>query len=169
MATYTKENRHLTLVELYEEKRQNRYLSKISPEHPYFIPDYPRPEIHATHLSHSTDLTGLKGIRADEGFRASQDKSGLEVVWFSLTVTPEDLSHAENRDMKIVCPGGREENTRSRAEEGLLTQFASSPAFLSSSRYGSYRFTFDLRDVLDRYSEQVRNAVGFYSVNKSLT
>ncbi|KAK7925010.1 hypothetical protein WMY93_007320 [Mugilogobius chulae] len=60
--------------------------------------------------------------------------------------------------MKMVRPGGKEEDVTLRKAEGeqepFLSKFATSPAFLSSSRYGSYRFTFDLRDVLDRYSEQ---------------
>ncbi|XP_072299934.1 uncharacterized protein [Eucyclogobius newberryi] len=153
MATYIRKDRHLTLTQLKKKKKiTNDYLPKISPEDKYSVPDYPRPEIHATHLSHSTDLTGLDGIRSDAGFRDPNDKG---LVWFSLTVTPDDLRDAETRTMKIVHPGGVEEEVSvEEVEEGLLTQFASSPAFVSSSRYGSYRLTFDLKDVLDRYSEQ---------------
>ncbi|XP_072318130.1 uncharacterized protein [Eucyclogobius newberryi] len=179
MATYTEENRHLTLLEL-NGRTDNDSLSKISANRPYTIPDYPRPEIHATRLSHSTDLPGLKGIKSDGGFR---DPKNSGRVWFSLTVTPEDLRDAETRTMKRVRPGGIEEEAGGEVEEeeaggeveeeeaggeveeeeaggegqvepGLLTKFASSPAFISSSRYGSYRLTFDLKDVLDRYKEQ---------------
>ncbi|KAK7925635.1 hypothetical protein WMY93_007945 [Mugilogobius chulae] len=134
----------------------NDYLSKISQYHRFPVPAYPRPELHVFHLSHSTDLRGLRGISADGGFRDPNGSRGLKLVWFSLTVTPADLSRAESRRMKRVRPGG--EGGRCDTEESwtkpFLSKFATSPAFLSSSRYGSYRLTFDLRDVLDRYSEQ---------------
>ncbi|XP_055082667.1 uncharacterized protein LOC129456800 [Periophthalmus magnuspinnatus] len=157
MATYTVEKQHVTLTEL-QKQTYNQYLEKLSSEHRYNIPAYPRPELHVTHVSHSTDLNGLQGIRADGGFRDpyNREQKDFLVAWFSLTVTPEDLSDAETRDIKIVQPSGGEEGAggATRPGAGLLAPFASSPAFLSSSRYGSYRLTFDLMDVLDRYSEQ---------------
>ncbi|KAK7925632.1 hypothetical protein WMY93_007942 [Mugilogobius chulae] len=65
---------------------------------------------------------------------------------------------AESRSMKIVHRNGAVEEITPEIPDGergqFLSKFATSPAFLSSSRYGSYRLTFDLRDVLDRYSEQ---------------
>ncbi|XP_055012759.1 uncharacterized protein LOC129409878 [Boleophthalmus pectinirostris] len=278
METYTEKieitegNKHLTLPELKEpEQKQQKpikYLQKISPDNRYKIPAYPRPELHITHVSHSTKWEGLDGIKTDGGFRDPKMNSRVKVVWFSLTVTPEDLSDAETRDLTIVRPGGVEEQSapiRRRAQEeaggaqgeaggaqeeaggaqgeaggaqgeaggaqgrqwssgrqgssgeaggaqgrqggaqgeaggaqgeaggaqgeaggaqgeaggaqeeaggaqgeaggaqgeaggavgaGVLVRFATSPVFLSSSRYGSYRFTFDLRDVLQQYSEQ---------------
>ncbi|XP_033834660.1 uncharacterized protein LOC117381759 [Periophthalmus magnuspinnatus] len=159
MARYTEPEKHLTLDEL-NQQTYNNYLYKLSPEHGYNIPAYPRPELHVTHVSHSTDLEALEGIRADGGFRDPIDRTP-KVVWFRLTVTPDDLRDAEARTMEIVKPGGVEEEFRPMRAYGgqprdkeFLSKFASSPAFLSSSRYGSYRFTFDLRDVLDKYSEQ---------------
>ncbi|KAK7925011.1 hypothetical protein WMY93_007321 [Mugilogobius chulae] len=146
--TYTEENRHLTLKQL-NNRTNNKYLSKN------YIPAYPRPELHVSHVSHSTDLMGLRGIQRDRHSRGFRDPNGTGLVWFSLTVTNADLMEAESRRMKMVKPGGIVERFSLTGNEGWnLRMFATSPAFLSSSRYGSYRLTFDLRDVLDRYSEQ---------------
>ncbi|KAK7925634.1 hypothetical protein WMY93_007944 [Mugilogobius chulae] len=141
MATYIEEDCHLTLAQLYN-RTNNDYLSQISPD---FILTYPRPELHVSHVSHSTDLKGLQGICADRGFR---NPKGTGLVWFSLTVTPDDLWDAESRSMRIVRRKGAKEKIKLVTPEGkqgpFLSKFATSPAFLSSSRYGSYRLTFDL-------------------------
>lgn len=139
---------HLTLTELRIRLslKHNRYIFT-------YIPSYPRPELNVFYLSHSTDLTGLKGIWKDEGFK---DPSG-KVVWFSLTVKRRDLDKAEDRDMRIFHPDPlcREEDIEpGNKTRGFLQKFASSPAFKSSSRYGSYRFTFSLKEVLKNYRQQ---------------
>uniref|UniRef100_A0AAV2J8X6 Uncharacterized protein n=1 Tax=Knipowitschia caucasica TaxID=637954 RepID=A0AAV2J8X6_KNICA len=156
--TFTEHEGHLTLPELYQQNPSNKYLPRVNKDHEYPVPAYPRPELHVSHLSHSTDLAALQGIQKDGGFRdPSQDptRSWPGLVWFSLTPTPEDLSAAEGRFMTLVRPGGEEEVWNGHVTPGLLQSFATSPAFSSSSRYGSYRLTFDLSKVLDRYSEQV--------------
>ncbi|KAK7925633.1 hypothetical protein WMY93_007943 [Mugilogobius chulae] len=71
MALTLKKTVHLTLEQL-NDQTNNFYLSRISPENPFFVPAYPRPELHVSHVSHSTDLTGLQGISADRGSEASQ-------------------------------------------------------------------------------------------------
>ncbi|CAL9685035.1 unnamed protein product [Knipowitschia caucasica] len=154
MATFTAPNRHLTLSEIEKEHQGNWYLDKISKHNLYPIRAYPRPELHVYHLSHSTDLAGLQGIQEDGGFRDPGYDQDPGLVWFSLTPTPEDLSAAASRPMTLVHPGGKEEAWWSGVCPGLLQSFATSPAFSSTSRYGSYRLTFDLSEVLDRYSEQ---------------
>lgn len=169
-------SQHLSLPEL-RAKTENR-------EHPYlfnFVPAYPRPELYVSHLSHCTSLEGLRGIKRDSGFRNPGYRRGeLKVVWFSLTVSPAELREAEGRNMTIVHPSGEEESIclsnrevfqptlqdqedygaahsgaqSVRQQESLLLPFASSAAFESCSRLGSFRFTFRLQDVLDKYSQQ---------------
>lgn len=155
MATYSEDGQHLTLNEL-NTVTNNRYLRKDN------IPTYPRPELHLYHGSHSTDLQGLKGIKADGGLKNPKDDQGeeLKMTWFSLTVSPEELRAAEHSNMKLVHPGREEQEMRprvaaeNRAETDFLLKFASSPSFKSSSRYGSFRFTFSLEDIWKKYSEQ---------------
>lgn len=127
-----------------------KYLSKSN------IPLYPgpkefSPEFHASYLKHDTHRFSLQGIKNDVGFKdpnnGSEDPDGLSLVWFSLAVGKEEIQSAEKTLLK---------KTNMNAEPGFLKKFASSPAFSEKSRYGSYRFTFKVEDVLKAYSEQVR-------------
>lgn len=120
------------------------------------IPLYPgpkefSPEFHASYLKHDTHKLSLQGIKNDEGFKdpnnGSKDPDGLSLVWFSLAVGKEEIQSAEKTLLEM---------TNMHAEPGFLKKFASSPAFSEKSRYGAYRFTFKVEDVLKAYSEQVR-------------
>ncbi|KAJ0063921.1 hypothetical protein NL108_014161, partial [Boleophthalmus pectinirostris] len=132
---------HLSVQQLKSDP-QNGYSNYLHIK----VPSYPRPELHVAHLSHCTDQTGIFGILNDSGFR-SPGYRGKRVVWFSLTVSRAELKEAEDRPMTIVHSDGTEEH-------GVLKTFATSPAFSSSSRLGSFCFTFPLQDVLDKYSQQ---------------
>ncbi|XP_029924341.1 uncharacterized protein LOC115371246 [Myripristis murdjan] len=138
---------HLKLPDLKKTAKSsgigNQYLYKEN------IPPYPRPELHVSHLKHDTDKRGLKGISADEGFRAAFRGS---LVWWSLAVTPEEISSAEERLLKEAFPEWTEE--QAKGQENSLAKFATSPAFLKTSRFGSYRFTLPLRELLTAYSQQ---------------
>eukprot|EP00064_Thunnus_orientalis_P024627 superscaffoldBa00010857_g24928 len=147
------EGQHLKLGDLKERFRErnlgNQYLFKE------YIPAYPRPEFHVTHLQHDTDRTGLKGIRRDNGFRDPFDPDPEEsprLVWWSLMVRPEDMQSAEKRLLEQIYPDRTEEQVQ--MQQSFLEKFATSPAFLKSSRLGSYRFTFPLKELLTAYSQQ---------------
>ncbi|XP_014187063.1 uncharacterized protein LOC106632881 [Haplochromis burtoni] len=125
-----------------------KYLSKSN------IPLYPgpkkfSPEFHASYLKHDTHRFSLQGIKNDEGFKdpnhGSEDPDGLSLVWFSLAVQENEIQSAEQTLLK---------KTNMHAEPGFLKKLASSPAFSEKSRYGSYRFTFMVQEVLKAYSEQ---------------
>ncbi|KAJ0022481.1 hypothetical protein NQD34_009971, partial [Periophthalmus magnuspinnatus] len=122
------------------------------------VPSYPRPELHVSHVSHCTDEEGLSGILKDAGFRSPRYwKESPGVVWFSLTVSRAELTEAETRPMTIVHPNGAEEPYHpptNREPQPILQTFATSPAFMSSSRLGSFCFTLPLQDVLETYSRQ---------------
>ncbi|XP_051250886.1 uncharacterized protein LOC127360488 isoform X1 [Dicentrarchus labrax] len=138
---------HLKLKDLRkkaeEEGWKNRYLFK---DH---IPAYPRPEFHVSHLKHDTDQAGLRGIRRDGGFRNPADGS---LLWWSLVVGSDEIRSAERRLLETTYPDRTEE--QAQKQQSFLEKFATSPAFMKSSRLGSYRFTFPLEEVLKAYRDQ---------------
>lgn len=116
------------------------------------MPEYPRPQFHLFHVKHDTNQAGLRGIHADKGFRCL---SGDPLLWWSLVVTPEDVQSAENRLLEEAYPQRTEEQRLMQPR--FLAHFATSAAFSKTSRLGSFRFTFPLREVLDAYGEQVEH------------
>lgn len=73
--------------------------------------------------------------------------SRARTVWPSLAIKPEDITSAETRLLEKTYPDRTEDQRRS--QPSFLGKFASSPAFLETSRLGSYRLTF-----LEAYSQQ---------------
>ncbi|XP_033992903.1 uncharacterized protein LOC117488211 [Trematomus bernacchii] len=134
---------HLKLDDLRKRKGSgNNYLFKNE-----IIPEYPRPEIHVSHLKHDTDRDGLEGITKSGGFKGKQ---GL--VWWGLVVGGEELRSAEQRLLQETYPDRTEQQVQD--QQSFLGEFASSPAFKKSSRLGSYRFTFSVQELLEAYSRQ---------------
>ncbi|XP_056253453.1 uncharacterized protein LOC130182490 [Seriola aureovittata] len=111
------------------------------------LPPYPRPELQVSHLKHDTDQRGLLGIKRHGGFRATDC-----LQWWSLAVKPEDISAAETRLLEETYPDRTEQ--QAQTQHSFLGRFATSPAFLETSRLGSYRFTFPVEEVLEVYSQQ---------------
>ncbi|XP_030603033.1 uncharacterized protein LOC115792580 [Archocentrus centrarchus] len=150
----TIKSKHLRLNDLKLEATDSylykKYLYKED------IPKYPQPEFHVSHLKHDTHLSGLTGIKTDGGFKylknTLRDPCSLPLVWWSLAVGPKDIQSAEARLLEKIYP----KRTKEQAEKqkSFLYKFATSPALSSASRYGSYRFTFPLEDVLSAYSQQ---------------
>ncbi|XP_071783744.2 uncharacterized protein LOC139933536 [Centroberyx gerrardi] len=144
---------HLKLKDLKEKAQQwNQYLSKEN------IPPSPRPEFHVSHLRHDTDRSGIDGIAIDMNFRVPDPEEGaedhedpetLDLMWWSLSVGYEEIESAEKRLLEDTYPDRTEE--QARGQERFLGRFATSPAFLETSRLGSYRFTFPLQDLLEAY------------------
>ncbi|CAK6980044.1 uncharacterized protein LOC121910382 isoform X1 [Scomber scombrus] len=143
---------HLKLRELKEkaqdlETEKKRYLFK---DH---IPPYPKPEFHVTHLKHDTDGDGLYGIKESNGFCVPGREGPGKLLWWSLMVRPEDIQSAERRLLDQIYPDRTEE--QAQKQQPFLGKFATSPAFMDSSRLGSYRFTFPLEELLTAYSQQL--------------
>ncbi|XP_078142803.1 uncharacterized protein LOC144541765 [Centroberyx gerrardi] len=68
-------------------------------------------------------------------------------------VGPEEIDSAEQRLLEETYPDRTEE--QARGQERFLGRFATSPAFLRTSRLGSYRFTFPLQELLEAYRTQL--------------
>lgn len=131
---------HLTLEEL------TPYIDLTMPDDYY----YPRPQFHLFSVKHDTNRAGLEGIHADSGFRSA---FGGPFLWWSMVVTPDDIQAAENRMLEETYPQRTEQQRQT--QPNFLAHFATSAAFSETSRLGSFRFTFTLRQVLDAYREQV--------------
>lgn len=140
-ANYTKpthyKGEHLNWSDLIDRAQgtylHETYLSKIkSPPNPQ--------EFHVSHLKHETHKFSILGIKEDEGFKDPKkgldDPDRLPLVWFSLAVKhkPTEEEHLQQENVRMACE--------------------SSPAFSEKSRYGSYRFTFLVKEVLEEYKKQ---------------
>ncbi|XP_078101791.1 uncharacterized protein LOC144514899 [Sander vitreus] len=86
----------------------------------------------------------------NKGFKDPSSELGL--LWWSLSVGPDEIRSAERRLLKETYPDQTEEQLH--MQQGFLQKFTTSPAFLKSSRLGSYRFTFPLEELLEAYSKQ---------------
>lgn len=147
---------HVDLNDLDERARasglQNRYLGIPN------IPNYPKPEFQSSLLKHDTERTGLCHIWKYGGFKdpfkGCYDPDKLPLVWWNLAVTSKEIQSAEKRLLNKTFPNRTEEQAM-RQKRFLKKKFAASPAFSEKSRYGSYRFTFKVQEVLDAYSKQV--------------
>ncbi|CAB1334635.1 unnamed protein product [Coregonus sp. 'balchen'] len=114
----------------------NNYLFKDN------IPEYPRPEFRP-----SIAKGGFRARDREEG------PEGLDMLWWSLSLGAEEMASAEQRLLQARYPDRTEE--QAREQTSFLQRFATSPAFLDTSRLGSYRFTFPLDELLKRYRERL--------------
>ncbi|XP_060788872.1 uncharacterized protein LOC132893759 [Neoarius graeffei] len=115
------------------------------------IPPYPTPvEFWVSDVVHVTDKSGVMGILESEQFR-----SGVRVFrppesefsWWDLKIDKEEIRAAEERYM--------EDKSELNVQQPFLEEFTTSPLFqLETSRYGNYRFTFPLTDLMQWYKEQ---------------
>lgn len=106
------------------------------------IPHYPKPLFFsASRVCHVTGETGLHSIFRHGGFRAIHDK----FLWWSVCVTDDDISQAENDFVETL---------NFSKYQPFLKHFTTSPAFQEASRYGNFRFTFQVRRLLSLYSWQ---------------
>ncbi|XP_006809938.1 uncharacterized protein LOC102796443 [Neolamprologus brichardi] len=144
--------KHLKLSDLKEKARDThmykKYLTKDIPLYPG--PNDCSPEFRVSNLKHDTHRFGLQGINTDNGFKdphnGLNDVDKLSLVWFSLAVEEEEIESAERTLLQKTNMTAR--------QPGFLKKFASSPAFKKKSRYGSYRFTFTVEEVLNAYRTQ---------------
>jgi len=126
---------------IHEEKVQ-KYLSKE-------ITAYPTPvEFHITELTHVTNKTSLREIWDLEGF----EKDWFS--WWSLKINEADIRAAEERFLESSIPDRSKEETA--AQQPFLRDFTTSPAFINdTSRYGNFRFTFPLTELMEAYKKQM--------------
>ncbi|KAI4881551.1 hypothetical protein NFI96_014881 [Prochilodus magdalenae] len=141
------EGEHLSLVELKDDPVvDNHYLRKRN------IPRYPKPLLfHIPNVCHVTGVKGLWGIFNDGGFRIpDHDVNDVDnFLWWSLSVTTEDIEDAEQNFLEVQF-----QDQEVYSQQGFLEKFTTSPAFQNESRYGNFRFTLPLRELLSLYARQ---------------
>ncbi|KAL2083054.1 hypothetical protein ACEWY4_020827 [Coilia grayii] len=141
----------LKTKDLHHKDYITRNVSKPS-EVPYrfSVPHYPHPvEFHTYRVAHVTTKDGMHGILDSGGFKGGQ-RSGF-LCW-GLVIGPEDIAAAEQRYLEKLFPA-RTPWEKSR-QMPFLHNFTTSPVFKDGSRYGNFRFSFSLPDVLQAYSTQ---------------
>ncbi|RXN27975.1 hypothetical protein ROHU_005383 [Labeo rohita] len=115
------------------------------------IPEYPTPlEFHITEVAHVTNKTSLQDIWKSEGFKGL-DKDLFS--WWSLKINEADITAAEERYIEKLFPDITKEEKI--AHPPFLSEFTTSPLFLNeTSRYGNFRFTFPLTELMEAYKKQ---------------
>ncbi|XP_073697774.1 uncharacterized protein [Garra rufa] len=130
--------------DIRQEKIAQTYLSKD-------ISDYPSPvEFHITEVAHVTNKKSLEDIWESEGFK---DPDGSSLSWWSMKINEADIRAAEEHYLEKLFPEiTKEEKT---ADPPFLSKFTTSPVFLNeTSRYGNFRFTFPLTELMEAYKKQ---------------
>ncbi|XP_031434935.1 uncharacterized protein LOC116223197 [Clupea harengus] len=113
------------------------------------VPHYPRPvEFHCSIVSHVTTTDGMTGIRDLTGFRGGDRR----LLWWGTLIGEDEITTAEERYLEKLFPK-RSPEERER-QKPFLHEFTTSPVFTDGSRYGNFRFTFSLADVMNAYRSQ---------------
>lgn len=138
--------RHLKLDQLRDMGFQNRYLHTQAR-----IPSYPEDvRFQVSHLRHDTNISGLFGIMNTCGFKKEGVSKRPNLVWWSLDISKKEITEAEDQFL-------RERGVGLGHVKSFLHHFTSSPAFLSSSRLGNFRFRMSIDELLQFYKTQFCN------------
>ncbi|XP_036414763.1 uncharacterized protein LOC118799151 [Colossoma macropomum] len=136
------EGEHVSVAKLKADPGlDNSYLRRT-------IPPYPDPVFHISEVCHVTGESGLNGIFRVGGFQKYYQLDD-NFLWWSVSVTKDDIADAEKNFLEKLFPGGQGHN-----QQPFLEKFTTSPAFQSKSRYGNFRFTFPLKTLLCMYKRQ---------------
>lgn len=133
--------RHLKLEELKCMRIRNDYLYRTIPDHPEDV------EFRVSYLRHNTNLRGFLGIWDSEGFKkpTRSHSPKHDLVWWSPDISRGDITKAERRYL---------DDQHTDTEKAFLHKFTTSPAFLSSSRMGNFRFSMSIHELLRSYKQQ---------------
>ncbi|XP_003200245.1 uncharacterized protein si:ch211-197h24.8 [Danio rerio] len=136
------EGEHLKIWDLQRYRIPNNYIYNSVPAYPEGV------EFHISRLRHDTNLRGYHGICNSSGFKkpTESDSPERDLVWWSPDISRRDITAAEEQYLdkeEIEYP-----------EKQFLHKFTSSPAFLSSSRLGNFRFSMPIHDLFESYKEQ---------------
>ncbi|XP_077334632.1 uncharacterized protein LOC143975978 [Lithobates pipiens] len=114
-------------------------------------------EFPVHHLQHVTDKSSMDGIYMEECFKIIKSDFRSEYKDFSFwsaDIARKDIAAAREKackDAKEMLPG----SIFDTHEKKISKQFANSPAFnKSASRYGNFKFSFQLSDLLKLYQDQ---------------
>lgn len=132
--------RHLKLHELREMDFSNKYMLRFEE-----IPAYPENvRFHVKYLRHDTNISGFLGIMDKSGFINQRS----DLVWWSADISKLDIAAAEHRYLIT---------NNYRGYGNFLHKFTSSPAFLSSSLLGNFRFRLSIEELLQTYQRKICN------------
>ncbi|KAI2655200.1 hypothetical protein ROHU_004984 [Labeo rohita] len=132
---------HLWLNQLKSKQIQNAYLYKKIPQYPKEV------EFRVTKLRHNTNFKGLLGIWNSQGFTKPipSDSAKHDLVWWSPDISKKDITSAEKQYL---------DTQQCYAEKPFLHRFTTSPAFLSSSRMGNFRFSMPIDKLMCSFQQQ---------------
>lgn len=74
-----------------------------------------------------------------------------DFIWWCLHVTKSEIEEAEERYLDKKFPDRHSE----AGQERFLHKFTTSPVFKEGSRWGNFRFTFHLKDLMQMYKDQI--------------
>ncbi|XP_055502998.1 uncharacterized protein LOC129704121 [Leucoraja erinacea] len=109
-----------------------------------------RARFQPTHLSHVTTFTGAQGICSSRSF-TSQTPKNIGVYehfsWWSLEISENEKEREKNKYQEIIEANGWPSDT--------IHQFFNSPPFQEESRYGNFKFTYDMESLFEMYENSV--------------
>uniref|UniRef100_A0A1B8Y4N1 Uncharacterized protein n=1 Tax=Xenopus tropicalis TaxID=8364 RepID=A0A1B8Y4N1_XENTR len=115
--------------------------------------------IPITNLQHVTIQNSMSQIMESECFCAgnyvnfTRRHHNISLSCWSVQVPPDKVEEARREAFQVVQ--GMVGPRNAREYEGKFNrQFANSPAFNSASRYGNFKFSLPLSDLLSEYKEQ---------------
>ncbi|XP_048881851.1 uncharacterized protein LOC125749047 isoform X4 [Brienomyrus brachyistius] len=145
------EGEHLRLEDLKDKYvlQDNMYLHRDVPLLPIPV------EFHIRKVIHVTGISGMRGILGVSGFRLGENAgygNRTQFLWWSLAVDDADRLSAQRHFLQALLPDITPEEVENHPE--FLSQFTTSTAFSPKSRYGNFKFTFSLKELFQKYSEQ---------------
>ncbi|XP_029629631.1 uncharacterized protein LOC115206617 [Salmo trutta] len=139
-------------IDTLKSKRSLRSHSYLRKE----IPAYPeRVEFHIPKVSHVTNEAGLDGILSN-GFKGGNRRGPF--MWWGLNIEDSNINEAQDRYLDGEIPDRHSSSAQTGGRQrkvSFLKKFTTSPVFKDGSRYGNYRFTFALEDLMQMYTEQL--------------
>ncbi|XP_040191083.1 uncharacterized protein LOC120924279 isoform X2 [Rana temporaria] len=159
------EGRHLSITDVYNSLTKkstelNTSGKKMLETLKYMEPhrfEHIQQEFGVRRLQHVTDKSSMDGIYDEERFKAKMRASRPEfrdLLFWSADIAQKDIREARKESYekaKKVLPSGMAK----KSERKIKSQFANSPAFdKSASRYGNFKFSLPLSDLLSLYRTQ---------------
>nr|XP_029512579.1 uncharacterized protein LOC115127081 [Oncorhynchus nerka] len=142
--TFSGEHVSIEILKTKTSLRHNNYLHKNIPKYPENV------EFHVSKVSHVTNKAGLDGILSD-GFKGGQRRGSF--MWWGLNIDDIIITEAERRYLERHSSSLQTEERQPQVS--FLNMFTTSPVFQTGSRYGNFKFTFSLEDLMQKYTEQI--------------
>ncbi|XP_068122279.1 uncharacterized protein [Hyperolius riggenbachi] len=111
-------------------------------------------EFPVMNLQHVTDSTSAKDILKTKSFKGREDHERPEfkdLSFWSVSISSDDIERGRQEAYNSV----QHVRDAGRFQSEIKEQFANSPAFdESASRYGNFRFSFPLEQLMEKYRMQ---------------